>query len=319
MSFREFDLIDRYFSSLNSSDKTVICGIGDDAAVLDISPEHFLLVSVDTLVKDVHFSADTDAADIAYKSLAVNISDIAAMGGTARWATLALTMPELDHDWLQAFANGFSEIAERYHISLVGGDTTQGPLAITIQIMGSVTRGQSIRRNKAQVGDLVYVSGALGSAGLAYQASVDEKLGQYVSDSCTQRLHRPEPRVELGKELYHFAHAAIDVSDGLVSDLGHLLKASEVGAEIDLHKIPVCPELAAVNEEQRWSIALAAGDDYELCFTITQASEAEMQRRLEELDYPVTCIGRITEGAGIAWLDENGEKVELNLEGYQHF
>lgn len=319
MPFREFDLIERYFSSLNSTDKTVICGIGDDAAVLDLSPDHFLLVSTDTLVSDVHFSAQTNPADIAYKSLAVNISDIAAMGGTARWATLALTLPDLDHDWLQAFSKGFAEIAERYHISLVGGDTTQGPLAITIQIMGSVTRGQSIRRNKAQAGDLVYVSGVLGSAGLAYRAGLDENLRQYVTDACTQRLHRPEPRVELGKQLYHFARAAIDISDGLVSDLEHLTTASKLGAEIDLSKIPVGPELLEVDEEQRWALALAAGDDYELCFTLTQASEAEMQRRLQELDCPVTCIGRITESAGITWLDEKGEKVELQLEGYQHF
>ena len=319
MSSSEFDLIDRYFSSLNSSDKTVICGIGDDAAVLDISAEHFLLTSVDTLISDVHFTADTDPADIAYKSLAVNISDIAAMGGTARWATLALTMPEADHDWLQAFAKGFSEIAERYKVSLVGGDTTQGPLAITIQIMGTVSRGQSIRRSKAQPGDLIYVSGALGSAGLAYQATIDKSLRQYVSESCRQRLHRPEPRVELGKQLNHFAHAAIDISDGLVSDLGHLLKASELGAEVELDKIPVCPELKELDTQQRWSIALAAGDDYELCFTLTQASEAEMQRQLEELDYPVTCIGKITDASGIVWLDEKGEKVDLQLEGYQHF
>ena len=319
MSGQEFDLIDRYFSDINRSDESVVCGVGDDAAVLNLADDQALLVSVDTLVKDVHFSSNDAASDVAFKALAVNASDMAAMGGSPRWATLALTLPELEHEWLKDFAVGFREAAEQFRISLVGGDTTRGPLTISVQIMGTVTRGQSIRRSRAKAGDLIYVSGELGAAGLAYRADADSSLAKLVSENCLQRLRRPMPRVELGRQLQHFAHAAIDISDGLVTDLGHVLRASEVGAEIELEKIPFCRELDSLDEARRLEIALASGDDYELCFTLNRASEDEMNRRLEDVDCPVTCIGRITDSTGIKWVDESGEEVKLELEGYQHF
>ncbi len=320
MSIREFDLIDRYFSGLSPDDDSVSCGIGDDAAIIRIPEKQELLVSVDTLVSDIHFFAGADAYDIAYKSLAVNISDIAAMGGTPCWATLALTIPEIDADWLQTFAKGFADIANKYGITLIGGDTTQGPLAITVQIMGTVDRGKGIQRSGANAGDLIFVSGCLGAAGFACRTAKENTTGQDISSYSLQRLHRPEPRVELGKQLCNLASASIDVSDGLAADLDHILKSSGVAAEVQLARLPLCNELQNLEDKNLlWQIALAAGDDYELCFTMSADRGEELKKRTRDLSYAVTCIGKITTGEGIIWLDENGEEVKLELDGYQHF
>ena len=320
MSIREFDLIDRYFSGISPDDDSVSCGIGDDAAIINIPDEQELLVSVDTLVSDVHFSATANAYDIGYKSLAVSISDIAAMGATPRWATLALTLPGIDPDWLQTFAAGFADIAGKYSITLVGGDTTQGPLSITVQIMGTVDRGKSIRRCGAKPGDLIFVSGYLGAAGFARRTLGENTASQDISPYCLQRLHRPEPRVELGGQLCNLANASIDVSDGLAADLNHILKSSGVAAEVQLAGLPLCKELEDFDDKNLlWQIALAAGDDYELCFTISADKKEELEKRTGDLSYPVTCIGKITTGEGINWLEENGKEVKLELEGYQHF
>ena len=320
MSIREFDLIDRYFSGISPDDDTVSCGIGDDTAIINIPDGQEMLVAVDTLVSDVHFLATADAHDIGYKSLAVNISDIAAMGGRPRWATLALTLPGIDPDWLQTFATGFAEIASKYSVTLVGGDTTQGPLSITVQIMGTVIRGQSIRRNGAKPGDLIFVSGYLGAAGFAYRTLNENTASQDISPYCLQRLHRPEPRVELGRQLCKLASASIDVSDGLAADLNHILKSSGVAAEVQLAGLPLCDQLEDFDDKiLLWQIALASGDDYELCFTISADKKEELEKRTRDLGYPVTYIGNITTGEGINWLEENGEEVILDLEGYQHF
>ena len=317
---REFDLIDRYFSGLTPTQTSVKCGIGDDAAVIDISPEQELLVSVDTLVEGVHFFSTATAFDIAYKSLAVNISDIAAMGGEPRWATLALTLPGIDTDWLQGFADGFVELANKYSVCLIGGDTSQGPLSVTVQIMGTVKKGKSILRSGARAGDLIYVSGSLGTAGLAYSCLVKNIDEQSISSECYERLYRPVPRVELGKMLNGLANAAIDISDGLSSDLNHVLISSGVAAEIKLDKIPLCKDVAILEDKELvWKLALAAGDDYELCFTIPADHRTELEKRVKNLNYPITCIGKIVKGEDISWLQENGDDAELDLEGYQHF
>jgi thiamine-monophosphate kinase len=317
---REFDLIDRYFSGLTNTDTSVNCGIGDDAAVIDIPPDQELLVSVDTLVSGIHFSPTSTAYDIGYKSLAVNISDIAAMGGVPRWATLALTLPKVEPEWLQAFANGFADIANKYAVSLIGGDTTQGPLSITIQIMGTAEKGKSVLRSGAKPGDLIYVSGCLGAAGLACKTLKAYPDDQTIPSHCLERLHRPVPRVELGQHLGGLATAAIDISDGLAADLGHILKSSAVAAQVQLAAVPVCEELLKLEDrELAWQIALAAGDDYELCFTIAAERQAELEQSLKQLNYPVACIGKITAGEGISWLQESGTEVKLQLDGYQHF
>lgn len=320
MSVREFDLIDRYFSGITQSDKSVHCGIGDDAAVIEIGPGQELLVSVDTLVSDVHFFSTSAAYDIGYKSLAVSISDMAAMGGLPRWTTLALTIPRVDEDWLQAFANGFADIASNYGVSLIGGDTTQGPLSITVQIMGTVDKGKSILRSGAKPGDLIYVSGSLGAAGLACRALKAKADNDSIPSACLERLHRPLPRVELGKQLHGLATAAIDVSDGLAADLNHILTSSAVAAQVQLARLPVCRDLDKLeNDDLYWQTALAAGDDYELCFTVPAHLRTELEQRIKNMDCPVTCIGKVTAGEGISWLQESGTEVKLELEGYQHF
>lgn len=320
MSAGEFDLIDRYFSGLTNTNTDVNCGIGDDAAVIDIPPDQELLVSVDTLVSDIHFFPASAAYDIGYKSLAVNISDIAAMGGVPRWATLALTLPKVEPDWLQAFANGFADIANKYAVTLIGGDTTQGPLSITVQIMGTAKKGQSVLRSGAKPGDLIYVSGCLGAAGLAcrtLKACPDDRT---VPSYCLERLHRPDPRVELGRDLGRLATAAIDISDGLAADLAHILKSSAVAAQVQLADVPVCGDLLRIEDKElTWQIALAAGDDYELCFTIAAERQAELEQILKQLNYPVVCIGKITAGEGISWLHESGTEAKLQLDSYQHF
>jgi thiamine-monophosphate kinase len=320
MSDREFDLIGRYFSGLSPVDTSVTCGIGDDAAIIDFPPDQELLVAVDTLVNHVHFSSDTSAFDIGYKSMAVNISDIASMGAIPRWATLALTIPKVDPDWLLAFAKGFADIANKYGVTLIGGDTTQGPLSITVQILGTAVSGQSIRRSGASPGDLIYVSGCLGAAGFACRAIRDNDDSQSIPAHCLERLNRPCPRVELARELSTLATAAIDVSDGLAADLSHILKASDVAAEVYVASLPVCQIVDKLEDKIRvQQLALAAGDDYELCFTIAAAQKNELEQRTEGLSYPVTCIGRISSGEGISWLDESDEEMTMNLSGYQHF
>ncbi len=320
MPVREFDLIDRYFSGLSPVDNRVSCGIGDDAAIISVPEAEELLVSVDTLVSDVHFLAATDPGDIGYKSLAVNISDIAAMGGTPRWATLALTLPEIDPDWVEAFAGGFAGIASRFGISLIGGDTTQGPLSITVQVMGTVAQGRGIRRDGARPGDLIFVSGYLGSAGLACKLLKDNPDNRDIPSCCLQRLLQPEPRVELGRQLCNLASASIDVSDGLAADLNHILESSGVAAGVQLAHIPLCREVQKLEDKDLiWQTALAAGDDYELCFTIAADQQTELQHRIKNLDYPLTCIGSITAGEGLGWFGENGDEVQLQLEAYQHF
>ncbi|MBT7951336.1 MAG: thiamine-phosphate kinase [Gammaproteobacteria bacterium] len=317
---REFDLIDRYFSGLTPTEASVKCGIGDDAAVIDISPQQELLVSVDTLVEGVHFFPSAAAFDIAYKSLAVNISDIAAMGGEPRWATLALTLPNIDPDWLQSFADGFVEVANKYGVCLIGGDTCQGPLSVTVQIMGTAEKGHSIKRSGALAGDLIYVSGNLGMAGLAYKSLMENTDGHSVSSECFERLHRPAPRVELGKQLSGLASSAIDISDGLGSDLNHVLLSSGVAAEIELDKLPVCKDVAQLEDKELlWQLTLATGDDYELCFTLPIDKQIELEKRAKNISYPITCIGKIVSGEGIRWMQEDGSDANLDLKGYQHF
>jgi thiamine-monophosphate kinase len=320
MSVREFDIIDRYFSDLTPSQAHVSRGIGDDAAVIDIPNDQQLLVSVDTMVEGRHFLSSATAFDIAYKSLAVNISDIAAMGGEPQWATLALTLPYIDPDWLGSFAEGFAQIAAQYGICLVGGDTTEGPLSVTVQIMGTIDKGKSVLRSGAQAGDLVYVSGWLGAAGLACQSLLGNTANQSVSAACYERLHRPEPRLELGKCLGGLATAAIDISDGLASDLGHILNASELAAEIELDKLPVCEDVDKLDDKKlAWQLATSAGDDYELCFTLPMEKQAQLDKHIKSLAYPVSCIGKIVKGKGISWFQGNGREVKLDAEGFQHF
>ena len=320
MSQNEFDLIERYFKNLTAQPESVSCGIGDDAAIISIPADCELAVSTDALVAHTHFPEHTRPFDIGYKSLAVNLSDMAAMAARPRWATLSLTLPSPAHAWLSEFTQGFAALAKTHQIALIGGDLSQGPLSITVQIIGTVVRGQALTRTGARVGDDIYVTGALGCAALALAVLQGRQRVDEIDD-CLIRLSRPEPRVEAGRLLFEFASAAIDISDGLAGDLAHLLGASGVSAVVELSAVPVCERLSVIkNVDDYWRLALASGDDYELCFTVSPDSADLLITRLHDNHCPVKKIGRVTApGQGIRWLLESGEEYSLSASAYQHF
>ncbi|RLT92226.1 thiamine-phosphate kinase [Ketobacter sp.] len=318
----EFALIDAYFKRLSDHAGALLSashpelmpalGIGDDCALLNVPAGMQLAVSSDTLVAGVHFPASASAYDIGYKSLAVNLSDLAAMGAQPAWFSLCLTLPDGDGQWIESFCDGMAAVMEPSPIVLVGGDTTRGPLSISIQVMGLVPQGKAMTRSGAQVGDTVYVSGCVGEAGLGLrlaQNEQDELWSQPLDHPhLLSRLHRPEPRVVLGWAIKTVAHACIDVSDGLLADLHHLVQASGVGAQLDLNAIPSAQGMDLM-------AAVGAGDDYELCFTAAPADHDQVIAMGHVLALPITAIGTITETTGI--VDLQGQPVVAA--GYQHF
>ncbi|OYY50186.1 MAG: thiamine-phosphate kinase [Methylophilaceae bacterium 17-44-8] len=313
----EFDLIAKYFT--RPTPKADL-GVGDDAALIKLLPGYQLAISTDMSVVGTHFYADCPPEYIGWKSLAVNVSDMAAMGATPKWMTLALALPEQNPKWLSAFASGFFACADAFNIDLIGGDTTRGPLNITVQIMGEVPTGQALLRSNAQVGDEIWVSGLLGGArlGLAHlQQNIS--LPSETSVICLQALHHPQPRVSLGQALLGVAHSCIDISDGLVGDLGHILKASGVGAEVHLETMPCLPFLKeALHLPDIQQALLAGGDDYELCFTAPIAQNAEIQAISNRLGLPITCIGKINANVGLSVM-HHGRALPIPWEGFDHF
>lgn len=314
----EFDLIRQYFTRPTPS---ALLGVGDDAALLQVSPGMELAVSVDMLVEGRHFAPQDGPGTVGHKSLAVNLSDMAAMGAKPRWATLALALPAADEKWLRGFAGGFFGLAGKFGVELVGGDTTRGPLNICIQIMGEVPAGQALRRDGAKVGDEIWVSGALGTAALALafrQGRVE--LEQMEAAACLPALYVPQPRVELGLSLRGIASAAIDVSDGLLADLGHILEQSGVGAEIHFEALPLHDVTRRhIGLDVAKNCVLAGGDDYELCFAAPAARHAELLALAQKLALPLTCIGRIVSEAGLALLDGKGSLMPVAAKGFDHF
>lgn len=314
----EFDLIRRYFAGLTPAGDDVLRGPGDDCALLRPPPDHDLAVSIDTLVEDVHFPAATAAGDIGWKSLACGLSDLAAAGARPAWCLLSLTCPAVDEAWLGAFADGFGALANREGITLAGGDMSRGGLSITVQVAGYVERGRGLTRAGAEPGDGVFVSGRPGraAAGLARRlASTDEP-----DDPLVEALNRPQPRTRLGRRLAAGGvSACIDVSDGLAADLGHILTASGVGAELEAAALPVAPELtAAGSPDQVRAWLLGGGDDYELCFT--GPNDLDVDRLSETGGVAVTRIGRITAAGGIQLVEPDGGRSALaDLAGYRHF
>lgn len=322
MPLTEFEIIDKYFRHLTGKNVQVAVDIGDDAAVIDIPPDRQLVTSVDTLVSGVHFFADAGPYDIGYKSLAVNISDLAAMGGEPRWVTLALTLPEEIPAWIEKFAEGFSGLAGEHGVSLIGGDLTHGPLSITVQIMGLVEKGKALTRSGAAAGDGIYVSGCIGAAGMALHYFSKEEPRRTIkpSQSCIDRLLRPEPRVGLGRALIGLASAAIDISDGLAADLGHILEASGRGAEVSLDSMPLCDDLMRIeSRDRRLQLALCSGDDYELCFTAPVKHHGRIEQIGNDLQIPLNRIGRITDVRSLKWLNQDGSEYKLSSTGYRHF
>lgn len=307
----EFDIIARFFQRDVSSAEDVTLGIGDDAAVVRVPEGQELVLAMDTLVEAVHFPMNTAAEDIGWKALAVNLSDLAAMGAVPRWFTLSLTLPEVDEQWLENFSSGIFELASQYDAILIGGDLCRGPLAVTVQAHGLVAAGQAVMRSGARAGDLVYVSGTLGDAGYALTAMAKAADKEYF----LRRLNRPQPRVAVGQALRGLASSAIDISDGLAGDLQHILDASRCGARIDVDKLPVSPALAQVTDSaEACRMALTAGDDYELCFTVAASRAAEVNKMAAETGVPLTVIGEIVPETTLKWLTPAGE-----LTGYRAF
>ena len=317
MPFGEFDLIQRFFCEPASRQAVPVLGIGDDCALLDCPVGMELAVTVDTLVAGIHFFPDVDPERLGHKVLAVNLSDLAAMGAQPAWCTLALTLPEVDQAWLTAFSRGFFALANRAGMALVGGDTTHGPLSITLQAMGLVPSGQALRRSGARPGDLIYVSGLIGSAGLGLRM----RQGQTKDHDLVaiNALECPEPRVGLGLRLRGLASACIDISDGLAADLGHLLSAGQVGGTVDVDRIPRADCVSRVGcDMEQVELLLTSGDDYELCFTVAPDRQGRVEALLKELNLPGQCIGSIEATPGLR-IRENGQFVNLSVPGYDHF
>jgi thiamine-monophosphate kinase len=331
---REFDLINLIRDRCALQREDVRLGIGDDAALLAVPAGQLLAVSTDTLVAGVHFPVSTGAGDVGWKALAVNLSDLAAMGATPAWATLALTLPQPDRQWVIDFADGFAALAGEFKLALVGGDTTQGPLSITVTIHGFVPEGAALLRGGARVGDAIFVTGTLGDAAAGLQliretarvadlappeAPVAEPSGA-ARAALLARLNRPTPRIAQGLQLRGRASACIDVSDGLVADLGHLCAASGAGAEIDVESLPPSSALLSLfDASMRRGFQLAGGDDYELCFTAAEPAASLLAGTLARSGCGATRIGRIVPEPGVRVRDGDGRPLELPRAGWEHF
>ncbi|SHH80281.1 thiamine-phosphate kinase [Ferrimonas marina] len=319
MGTGEFSIIKRYFTRPNQR-KDVICGVGDDAAVLKLPEGNQLLVSTDTLVSGVHFLPDIEPGDLAYKAVAVNLSDLAAMGAEPAWMTLAITLPEADEEWLEAFSASLFEICQYYGLALVGGDTTRGPLSLTITMHGQAPAGRILYRAGARVGDWLFVTGTLGDSAAGLMCLQDElQLPSPLRRPLVNKHLRPRPKMLAGRALRNLASSCLDLSDGLATDLSHILTASGVGAVVELDQIPISASLKSVVEpEQALQLALAGGEDYELLFTVPEAQKGALATAMSEAGTSYHCIGQITNGSGIQFRRE-GEPVELTLSGYNHF
>ncbi len=316
----EFDLIRRLEEIIcigpRAGCPAPVVGIGDDGAVLTLPANTELVVTTDTLVEGVHFHSGTPARDLGYKALAVNLSDLASMGAEPAWFFLALTLAEADSDWLENFAQGMAELAEQTGIQLAGGDTTSGPLSMTITALGLVESGQSLKRSGAGAGELVVVSGTLGDAALALHTIDAGGIPDKISEAA---LNRPVPRVELGRQLPGLASSCIDISDGFLADLGHILKASGKGADIKLESLPRSASLDRLNESERIEMQTAGGDDYELCFTIPAERHSELKQIEKEIGIRLTVTGRISADPGLRCITSDGQFYHPGTRGYEHF
>lgn len=318
----EFELIARYFS-WPCAGPGIVLGTGDDCALLRPTPGWDLAVSTDMLVAGRHFLKEGDAAALGHKALAVNLSDLAAMGARPLGFTLALALPAVDEPWLERFSGGLRRCAEAYGCPLVGGDTTRGPLTLSLTVLGEVPAGEGVRRQGARAGDDIWVSGTIGGAALALRARLDPSRPPVPSE-LERALDRPEPRLALGALLRPIAHAMIDVSDGLFGDLGHILAAARAGARIVVPDLPVPPALKAEDPQVLVECALSGGDDYELCFTAAPGARAQIVAAGRACATPVTRIGAVVEGpAAVALVDAVGNPFALpsgtRLSGYDHF
>lgn len=313
----EFNLIQKYFTRHN--DHTDL-GVGDDAALVTVADGMQLVVSSDMSVVGTHFFHDAAPYDIGWKALAVNVSDMAAMGALAKWATLAVALPDIDENWLAEFSSGFFACAEQFNIDLIGGDTTKGPLNISVTIMGEIPKNTAHKRSGAQLGDDIWVSGTLGSAALGL-AHLQSKI-KLESDALQTSIHalcRPAPRAALGLALRGIATSCIDISDGLLADLGHILKASNMGATVDVDRLPVSPHHAKnLHQPLVQQCVLAGGDDYELCFTAPPSKRHEIEILSKQQNISLTCIASTRLDIGLQVMYQN-KPVRLLTQGFDHF
>lgn len=322
MACGEFSLIARYFDRVRSSRLDVETGIGDDCALLNIPEKQTLAISTDTLVAGNHFLPDIDPADLAYKALAVNLSDLAAMGADPAWLTLALTLPEVNEAWLAAFSDSLFEQLNYYGMQLIGGDTTRGPLSMTLGIHGYVPAGRALKRSGAKPGDWIYVTGTPGdsAAGLAILQNRLQIAEAKDAEYLLKRHLRPTPRILIGQALRDLASAAIDLSDGLISDLGHIVTASGCGARVEVDALPYSEALSrhvAPDQALRW--ALSGGEDYELCFTVPEINRGALDVAIGQLGVPFTCIGQMSADVEGMNFVRDGEPVTFDWKGYDHF
>jgi thiamine-monophosphate kinase len=317
----EFELIRRFFSRPQAGQPGVVLGIGDDAAVLELPPDMQLVAAVDTLVSGTHFPAGTDPRSIGHRALAVNLSDLAAMGATPAWMTLALTVPRADEAWLERFSSGLWDLANANGVTLVGGDTTRGPLTVSVQILGYVPLGTALRRGGGRAGDLLAVTGTLGDggAGLAFATSPPGPQVRSAALELVQRFDYPTPRVQFGLAARGIATAAMDISDGLIADLPRLAQASGVAAHVEVERLPLSDAMrAAVPAAQARDWALAAGDDYELLLAVPAGRYAELKAAADQLNLRLTTIGELRGGGGVTW-SLNGKDFAPGVRGWDHF
>jgi thiamine-monophosphate kinase len=312
----EFDLIESIRRRATTR-ADVILGIGDDAAIVQVPAGKQLVIAADTINRGIHFPDNTAPADIGWKSLAVNLSDLASMGAEPAWCTLSLSLPTGDAAWVDAFLDGFLELAALHRVALIGGDTTRGPLSVSVTVHGFVEPGRALLRSGAHEGDDVWVTGTLGEATAAL---TQWQAGAIVDPVLRMRLDRPTPRLAAAARIVAIAHACIDVSDGLLADLQHICVASRVGAEVELDALPALPELVGAFETQRLhAIQATGGDDYELCFTTPSSSRDEVARITVETNTPITRIGRIVAGQGTRALRSDGREWQPPSAGFVHF
>ncbi|MBV8464980.1 MAG: thiamine-phosphate kinase [Burkholderiales bacterium] len=318
MALGEFDLIQRYFTR---SPRQTILGVGDDAALIAPTPGLQLVIAADTMVEGRHFFPGTDPYTLGWKVLAVNLSDMAAMGARPRWATLCLTLPAADEAWLEGFSEGLYSLADQFEVDLIGGDTTCGPLAMSVQIIGEIEPGRALRRSGASAGDDIWISGPTGAAALAVKhRSGEVVLPPEALAACAARLDLPQPRVVLGRAVCGLASAAIDVSDGLLADLGHIAEMSCLGADLRVDLLPRLPDaFAGLPVAMVQDCQLAGGDDYELCFTAPAANRAAVEALGVSLELPLTRIGQMIAGGGVVAMDSSGTPIDIERSGFNHF
>lgn len=322
MACGEFSLIARYFDRVRRARLDVETGIGDDCALLNIPDKQTLAISTDTLVSGNHFLPDISPVDLAHKALASNLSDLAAMGADPAWLTLAITLPDVDEAWLEAFSDSLFEQINYYDMQLIGGDTTRGPLSMTLGIYGYVPAGRALKRSGAKPGDWIYVTGTPGdsAAGLAILQDRLHVDNEQDAQWLVKRHLRPTPRILQGQALRDLASAAIDLSDGLSSDLGHIVKASDCGAMLDMDAMPFSDAMRRhVEPEQALRWALAGGEDYELCFTVPERNRGALDVAIGHLGVPFTCIGQMSADVEGIQFSRDGKPVSFDLKGYDHF